>query len=66
MNTRELYRKYCNGEPLTDEEVKLGEEFFRELSSKLFEAGPAFEIVAKEAARINQGFYGYRRAREEK
>lgn len=64
MNTRNLYRKYCNGDHLTDEEVKVGEQFFRELADKLFEAGPAFEIMAKEASRINQGFYSYRRARE--
>lgn len=66
MNTRDLYKKYCNGDSLTDEEVRVGEVFFRELADKLFDAGPAFEIMAKEASRVNQSFFSYRRAREEK
>lgn len=61
--TQELYAAYCNGESFTDDEVRLGERHFRALSVALFNSGESFQIPAKEAARIHQGFRSYREAR---
>lgn len=58
-----IYERYCNGDVLTDDEVKTGEKFFRKLAEDLYDAGIAFHITAKEANRIYLGLRDYRISR---
>lgn len=60
---KNIYERYCNGDPLSDKEVLEGELFYRKLSEDLYDAGIAFHITAKEANRIYLGLRDYRISR---
>jgi hypothetical protein len=49
-----IYRKKCDGDHLTDEEVERGLRFFGDLGAMLVKVGPVFSLAATEATRIWQ------------
>lgn len=62
----EIYKKYQKGSPLTDDEIREGMEFFKDVSDKLYQAGPVFILPAIECNRVYLGLNGYYTARKMK
>jgi hypothetical protein len=58
-----IYKKFTNGDTLSDDEVLAGEKHFKELTNLLYRSGVAFEITAKEANRVHMGLQEYRTSR---
>lgn len=51
MSVANIYKKYIDGESLTDKEVIEGREAFQKASDHLIILGPYFNIAFKEANR---------------
>lgn len=64
--TRVIYEKFVSGDPLTNEEVKIGVTFFDDLSQNLASLGPVFHLAHREALRVYFALNGFKKAREEK
>lgn len=63
---RIVYDKFNNGEPLTDQDLDEGIEFFRQLAHNLSSLGPVFRLSANEARRVHCSLLAFRAARQEK
>lgn len=61
-----LYEKYCNGDSLTNEEVREGAKFFPRLANDLHTCGPTFKLAANEMRRIGNAFIEFNLARTRK
>jgi len=65
MNTAEkVYEKYSNGDSISDAELKFGIEFFDNLATNLFSAGPVFKLAAQEALRVRNMLHSFKIARK--
>lgn len=62
----DIYEKFCNGDPLTDEELNIGYSHFRRAADLLIPLGPKFALAANEVIRVADGLDGYRTARKTK
>lgn len=63
MKMRDLYKKFTDGDPISDEELDEGIEFFSDLSDKLFSLGDVFRLPAVEANRVLMSLEGFKRER---
>jgi hypothetical protein len=52
MKPSKVYKKYCDGDHLTDSEVLDGMKFFNAMADMLVMSGPVFKLSAVEAFRI--------------
>ncbi len=59
-----IYEKYINGDSLTDEEVKFGAKYYRDLADRLIKCGPTFVLAFKEANRIYMQMENFDQARK--
>ena len=58
-----MYEKYVNGDPLTDQEISSGIDFFGDLTWKLDQLGPVFKLSANESRDVLYSLEAYRDAR---
>ncbi len=61
---RDIYEKFCNGDPLTTGECEAGFELFGKMAIDLRLLGPKFELTAKELLRVANGLSDYIEARK--
>lgn len=47
-----VYHKYIQGDSLTDQEIRFGSSFYRELADRLIQCGPVFKLASSEANRV--------------
>ncbi len=48
----QIYEAYTTGDPLTDEELKVGIEHFQKIADLAFDSGPVFRLMEQEATRV--------------
>jgi hypothetical protein len=58
-----VYKKYCSGEEISDEELQAGIEFFKHLEEDLRVLGPEFRLAANEVSRVLDSLESFARAR---
>ena len=63
---RVVYEKYCNGDPIGDEELHEAIEFLTRMERDLRVMGPVFQLAANEAVRVLSSLESFARARSEK
>ena len=66
MQIKEIYEKFRSGDPLTDEELRIGESHFRNASALLFPLGPRFDLATNELLRVARGLEEFIIARKRK
>ena len=66
MSIREVYEKYCHGDPISDEELSFGIKNFTRLESDLSKLGPEFRFSCNEVRRVLYSLEQFRSARLEK
>jgi len=62
---KNLYEKFCNGDPITDEQLDEGIRFFHMLTIKLSSLGPVFRLAQNESNRVLSRLQDYYDARNE-
>lgn len=62
----EVYRKYCNGDSITDFELETGIRAFTELEQNLSMLGETFNLPANEIRQVVRSLKAFKRFREEK
>lgn len=60
---KDLYNKYVQGDKITDNQLKEGVPFWKDLADKLHKAGPVFKLCANEAGRVYRGLNEFADAR---
>lgn len=63
MANKTMYRKYCDGDKLTNMDVIQGFHEFTDAYMALYKLGPEFRIAANECSRLALAFQGFGRAR---
>jgi len=61
---RHIYKKFINGDYLTDEEVDQGIVFFKDITKMLDCLGKEFRLQGNETRRVRDSFISYREARD--
>lgn len=62
----EIYDKFRNGDPLSDEELDIGYAHFSKAADMLLPLGPRFDFAALELRRVADVIEGYIWARKRK
>lgn len=62
----DVYKKYLNGDSLTDLEISEGMKAFRSAEGSLFLLGDAFSLARKECTKVYLALDGFKRARASK
>jgi len=62
----DIYEKFLNGDPLSDEELKIGEVHFSTAADLLFPLGPRFDLAQNELRRVANGLNDFIAARKRK
>ena len=65
-NPRTIYEKYIKGDALTNKELEVGVEFYKDLADKLIQCGPIFRLAYKEANTVFINLAGFQKARMNK
>lgn len=60
---KDLYNKYVQGDKITDNQLKEGIPFWKDLADRLHKTGPVFKLCANEAGRIYRGLSDFAHAR---
>jgi len=61
---RDIYKKFYNGDPLTDEEVDQGIVFFKDITKMLDCLGKEFRLQGNETRRVRDSLISFREARD--
>lgn len=66
--SKEIYEKYCNGDSISDAELKQAILDYTAAQTALFKLGPAFEITRKAVSQTLIGLEGFQisRARDKR
>lgn len=64
LNPRHIYEVVCNGDSVTDEQIKIGIDHYNKLSDLLSVSGPVFKLAANEAQRVAYSLQGFKNARD--
>lgn len=59
----EIYKKFLNGDPLTDEELKIGIAHFSKAAEMVSALGQRFDLAANELRRVAIGLEDFAAAR---
>lgn len=61
-----VYTKFCNGDPLSDNELDVGIYHFKPMADMLFRSGPVFRLAAQEANRVAMRLEEFKQSRSRK
>ena len=64
--SRDIYRKYCDGDRITNAELTQAVIDYEAAEQALFKLGPAYEITRKSVTQTLISLEGMKRAREQK
>ena len=62
----EIYKKFCQGDPLSDEELKIGFNHFYNAANMIAPLGPRFDLAANELRRVATGLEDFISSRRRK
>jgi hypothetical protein len=63
MNAKDIYDKVCSGDPISDNDIRIGIAHYKQLGGLLSVSGPVFKLAANEANRIRYSLEGFQQAR---
>lgn len=66
VRPRDIYSSFIHGDSLTNEQVEVGKEFFKDLADKLLLCGPEFRLAFKEANTVAMRLEEFSNARKSK
>jgi hypothetical protein len=62
-NAQEIYKKYTNGEHLTDDELVYGIDFFSYLATQCSKVGEIYQLVTADATRVANSLISFQASR---
>ena len=63
FRAEQVYNQYTMGDPITDDDLDFGIDFFQKLANDLVQLGPVFTLAQMRAQQVYTTLESYQRAR---